>query len=250
MSCGCLKPKCNSVSPVEFSVCGNDGRDVEFVPLTEFLPQVRVVAKGVPDDVALELIGMVLIDFARNTKISRRTAIIDVQAGVRDYYIEAGDNEQVHLLHGLDYGHCAQRRGDAIDLLRGYSFGLNGCSCQGCNVPIQRCENHIYSFEPPNKIILKKTPMMDKEAGLRMDYIAIPTQGACEVDKLIFDRYQSVIVAGALANLLLFRKYDFSDPQLAAIYERKYKTGENQCKIDVVSQFKQGFQSAQNTWRI
>lgn len=250
MSCGCLKPKCSSPAPVEFSVCVNDGRDVEFVPLTEFLPQVRVVAQGVPDDVALEWIGAALIEFARNTKILRRIAVISVQAGVRDYYIEAGDNEQVHLVHGLDYGHYHSHLSESLDNLRSYMFGQNGCGCQGCNVPIQRCDNHIYNFEPPNKIVLKKTPMVDKEAVLRMDYVAIPTQSTCEVDKLIFDRYQSTIVAGALANLLLFRKYDFADTQLASVFERKYKIGENQAKIDVVSQFKQVFQSMQNTWRV
>ena len=248
MSCGCLKPKCNSPAPVEYSVCSNDGRDVEFVPLTDFLPQVRVVAQGVPDDVALEWIGATLIEFARNTKILRRIAVISVQAGVRDYYIESGDSEQVHLVHGLDYGNC--HRGESFDNLRSYMFGRNGCGCQGCNIPIQRCDNHIYKFEPPNKIVLKKTPVVDKEAGFRIDYIAIPTQSACEVDKLIFDRYQSTIVSGALANLLLFRKYEFADTQLASVFERKYKIGENQAKIDVVSEFKQGFQSTQNTWRV
>ena len=57
MPCGCLKPKCGSQSAVNF-VCENDGRDVEFISLAEFLPRVTLIAKGVPDDVALEYLPL------------------------------------------------------------------------------------------------------------------------------------------------------------------------------------------------
>ncbi|WP_278650999.1 hypothetical protein, partial [Rodentibacter pneumotropicus] len=71
MSCGCIKPKCNSTNPVIFT-CDNDGRDVEFIGLDAFLPRVTLVAKGVPDDVALEYLRQSAQTLARDSRLLKR----------------------------------------------------------------------------------------------------------------------------------------------------------------------------------
>lgn len=75
----------------------------------------------------------------------------------------------------------------------------------------------------------------------------MPTQNACEVDKLLFDRYHDVVVNGALANLLLLRQYGFADPQMAAFYAQQFHKGIAQAKIDVMKQFNTTPQSL-NHW--
>lgn len=217
MSCGCLKPRCGKQTAVEF-VCENDGRDVEFISLTEFLPRVTLVAQGVPDDVALEYLRQAAQTLARDSLLLKRELRLDVQAEVRDYYLEPGDFEQVHYVDDVSLGKPK-----------------TGCCFNYQPKSFFRCRE--FAFEPNDKIVLSQTPKADAENRLYVRYFAMPTQNACEVDKLLYDRYQDVVVNGALAQLLLMRKYEFSDPQLAMIYEQKFKQGIAQAKIDVGQQF-------------
>ena len=99
-----------------------------------------------------------------------------------------------------------------------------------------------FYFEPPDKVVLTRTPTTD-DKKVKVEYYAMPSQSACKVDKLLFDRYQDVVVNGALSHLLYMRKYDFADPQLASLYERRFKQGIAQVKIDVARDFETGTQS-------
>ncbi|MBF0785776.1 hypothetical protein E4T80_09925 [Muribacter muris] len=227
MSCNCIKPKCGTQQAAVFSCADNDGRDVEFIGLDEFLPRVTLVAKGVPDDVALEYLRQAAMTLARESRLLKRELHLDVQAGVRDYYLHAGDNEQVHLIHSVQYGKGADRC---------------GCASSSCFVALKACRSNVFSFEPPDKVILTKAPKADGEDRLFVQYVAMPTQNACEVDKLLFDRYHEVVVNGALANLLLMRQYEFADPQMAMFYETRFKQGIAQAKIDTMRQFETGTQ--------
>lgn len=221
MSCGCLKPKCGTVQAVNFT-CDNDGRDVEFIPLTEFLPRVTLVAKGVPDDVALEYIRQAAQTLARDSRLLKRDLRLDVQAGVRDYYLDNGDFEQVHYVDDVQ----VSKRKDCNRPYRHKAMSFYACD--------------DFTFEPNDKIILHKTPKADAENQLYVRYFAIPTQNACEVDKLLYDRYHDVIVNGALAELLLMRQYAFADPQMAMIYDTRFKQGIAKSKIDTMQHFETG----------
>lgn len=164
---------------------------------------------------------------ARDSWLLKRTAYIDVQAGVKDYYIESGDNEQVYLIHGINLG-------------KGRCW--TGCSTN-CFVPLKGCRNEAFTFEPSDKIILSRIPKEDKENQLKVDYLAMPTQNACQVDKLLYDRYHDVVVNGALSNLLFMRQYEFADPQMAMVYEKRLKQGIAQAKIDTMRAFETGVQT-------
>lgn len=233
MSCGCLKPRCGT-QPVQQFWCENNGRDVEFISLTEFLPRVTLIAKGVPDDVALEYIRQACQRLARDSWLLKRELTLDVQAGVRDYYLESGDFEQVHYIHAVEFG---KRK--------------RWCGCRAnCFVPMKRCRDENFEFEPPDKVLLTKTPKVDAENQLKVEYFAIPTQNACEVDKLLYDRYHDVVVNGALADLLLMRQYDFADPQMAQVYDQRFKQGITKAKIDVMREFETGTQFLMQRGRI
>lgn len=226
MSCGCLKPKCGSQQAVNF-VCENDGRDVEFVSLAEFLPRVTLIAKGVPDDVALEYLRQAAQTLARDSLLLKRELRLDVQALVRDYYLENGDNEQVHYVCDVQLG----KRKICHTLHRRLAFF--------------KCNDFI--FEPPDKIILQKAPKADAENQLFVRYFAMPTQNTCAVDKLLFDRYHDVVVNGALSQLLLMRQYPFADPQMAVLYDQRFKQGIAQAKIDAMRKF-ENVQHSLNQW--
>lgn len=227
MSCGCLKPRC-STQPVQQFWCENEGRDVEFIPLTEFLPRITLVAKGVPEDVALEYIRQACQTLARDSLLLKRELRLDVQAQVRDYYLENGDFEQVHYIDEIHLGKTSK-------------------TCCQIRPELKQFKCRDFVFEPNDKIILTETPKLDAENRLFIRYFAIPTQTACEVDKLLFDRYHDVVVNGALSYLLLMRQYEFADPQMAIWYEQKFKQGIAQAKIDVMQRFETGLHSL-NQW--
>lgn len=231
MSCGCIKPKCGTVQAVNFT-CDNDGRDIEFIELSEFLPRVTLIAKGVPDDVALEYLRQSAQTLARESRLLKRELRLDIQAGVRDYYLDNGDHEQVHYVDDVQ-------------------FGKNKDSCRPYRhkaMSFYTCDD--FTFEPNDKIILHKIPKADAESQLYVRYFAIPTQNACEVDKLLYDRYQDVVVHGALADLLLMRKYEFADPQMAMLYDTKFKQGIAKAKIDTMQRFETGGYSFAHQGRV
>lgn len=201
VACGCLKITIGNCM-ANFDVCSHNGREVQWVDLAEFLPRVRLVARGVPDDVALEFINAAAVRFARTTGVLKRRAVVDIQAEVQDYFVQAGEHEQIYRMD-----------------------------------TVQQCGDVQWQFQPPDKIWLEKMPCADVPRGLLFEYTALPVQAACAVDKLLFDYYQDGIVAGALAELLLMRQYDFADPQMAVVYEQKYKLAVNAAMIDLAKGF-------------
>ena len=226
--CGCIKPI--NCKPIPFR-CENDGRDVELIPLEDFLPRVTLIAKGVPDEVAIEYLRQSAMTLAKDSRLLKRTAYSDVQAGVTDYYIENGEQEQVTLIHDV-----------AVGCPSGWQGMDTSFSNRGCFVALKECRNEHFIFQPPDKIVLRNVPKEDGEKSIKIDYFAVPTQNCCEVDKLLYDRYQDVVVNGALANLLFMRQYDFADPQMAMLYEKRFKQGITQAKIDVTRDFETGTQ--------
>lgn len=204
------------------SCCLNDnGREVEFVDLREFLPRVRLVARGVPEEIALEYLGQSALDFARKTHLLKRKLRFNTQVGVRDYYLKTGELEQIFLVLA------------------------DTCAVRPCAVSATSCPE--FAFEPPNKIMIHHQNKID-EYYFQVNYLAIPRQDACAVDKLLFDSHQEAIVSGALANLLLMRQYEFSDVSLAVVYEQKFNKAVHQAKNDVARGFNTSVKNF-NTWR-
>ena len=221
MGCGCgqsIRPTCKQQSiEVDFCCLRNDERDVEFVDISDMLPRVTLVAKGVPDSIAIEYLRQAAHTFARESRLLERTVRITLQQGVGDYYLEQG-SEQITLIKSVRLDDkCCQRR--------------------ECFNPLQLCDG--FKFFPPDKIVLNELPKVDGGV-LEVVYYAAPTQDTCEIDKLLFDRHHDAIVNGALSELLLMSKYDFSDFRLAAIYEQRFNRSIAQAKIDVARDFTSG----------
>lgn len=221
MGCGCgqsVRPTCKQQSTeVDFCCLGNNGRDVEFIDISEMLPRVTLVAEGVPDSVAIEYLRQSAYTVARESRLLERTVRIETQRGVDDYYLEPG-SEQITLLKSIKLvDKCTNNK--------------------QCFEPLNLCNG--FKFFPPDKIVLNEIPKEDGKV-LEVVYYAAPTQDTCEVDSLLYDRYHDLIVSGALADLLNMTKYDFSDNRLAYAYEQKFNRGITSVKIDVARDFVAG----------
>lgn len=221
MGCGCgqsIRPTCKQQSvQADFCCLRNDERDVEFMDISDMLPRVTLVAKGVPDSIAIEYLRQAAYTLARESRLLERTLKIELQGGVGDYYLEQG-SEQIMLVKSIKLDDKCCRR-------------------KQCFEPFHLCDG--FRFFPPDKIVLDEVPNVDGST-LEVVYYAAPTQDTCEIDKLLFDRHHDTIVAGALAELLLMSKYEFSDIRLASVYEQKFNRGIASAKIDVERDFKAG----------
>lgn len=212
------KPKCEPKKEQRIIICDNVGRDVEQISIEEFLPRISLVASGIPTDVALEYIRQACHNFARRTGVLERFNVIKTEKNVVDYYIENADGEQVALVNGFFKTHLSGLN-ILLKLDRRNQFDVES----------------IY-FQPPDKIQLFNRPVFGNES-IVVHFTSMPTMTACKVDRLLFDRYQDVIVNGALANILLMRKYEFADVQLASVYETKFRNEINRVKIEVLRNF-------------
>lgn len=221
MGCGCgqsIRPTCNKQSTVvDFCCLRNDERDVEFIDISELLPRVTLIAKGVPDSIAIEYLRQSAYTLAKDSRVSERTARLTLQKGVNDYYLEQG-SEQIMLMKSIKVNDSC-------------------CRNQQCFEPFNLCRG--FRFFPPDKIVLDETPKSDG-GTIEVVYYAAPTQDTCEIDKLLYDRYHETIIAGALSELLLMTKYEFADVRLAAYYKQEFSKGISTAKIDVARDFTSG----------
>lgn len=224
MGCGCgqsIRPTCKKQSTeVDFCCLRNDERDVEFIDISEMLPRVTLVAKGVPDSIAIEYLRQSAYTFAKESRLLERTIRINTQQGVDDYYLENGSEQIVTIKSVTVDDKCCKRR--------------------QCFEPLNVCDR--FKFFPPDKIVLNSTPK-DDNGSIVVVYYAAPTQDTCEIDKFLFDRHHDAIVHGALSQLLLMSKYDFSDYRLASLYQQWFDKSVASAKIDVARNFTSGVKS-------
>lgn len=211
MSCTCIKKPCQSnCTPKPQIWCDNTDRDIEFISLHELLPRVTISARGVPDDLAIEYLREASIQLAKASRFMQRKVMIDVQSCVLDYYIQS-PNEQVSEIISI---HTTRNNG------------------------AHEYFNHSMCFEPqhqylpPDKIVLARRPMQDRENGITALFYAMPTQDACEIDKAFYSRYHDGIVEGALAKISMITGFQFSDRNAAPTHERRFREAMSQAQID------------------
>ena len=162
--------------------CDNDGADVEFSDINDFVKFVTVNVKdkdglAIPDGMALTYLTMAAQKFIEETRISQRRLEFIAECGVKDYYIEDGEYEQIHEVTSLKYH--------------------DSCSCSdNCFTPLKVCETQLFKFYPNDKIVLKRPPKGGEK--FIVEYSARPVNDACMIDKVISTRYREAIVSGAI----------------------------------------------------
>lgn len=222
--------------------CDNLGRDVEMACLTDIIKHVlpAVTYKestermAAPENSIVQAITETVFDFTKKSRLLERRAVIKTQREVLDYYIEPLADEQINLIKSICVdGICIEFANGRCcdDRCAAYYQQFFGCSDIGY-MPMMG----TYAFEPPNKIVLTEPPVTD-DLKIIVKYYAMSTQTACNVDKLVFDRYLDAIVSGAQARLLTLPAWEWTAPSFGLNAERKYQMKLAEAALDVTRGF-------------
>ena len=228
--CGCAKVETTCKQEPAYKVCYDDtGRDVNMIGFDVFMPKMRLSAKGASDSIIVEYLRDSCTRFANATNILTRVISVDLQRGVRDYYLEHGDDEQIKHIGHFSLGRCNDMCSfNERLILDNYSSrcgSIGACSMDGVK------------FEPMNKFIMLKEPKADKESALRVRYVATVSPNACKIDEILYLRYSDAIIAGALAELQDVDGYDFSNNQSAKKNALKFSRGVERAAQDLLMRF-------------
>lgn len=211
------------------------------VPLDDFLPELRLIANGVPAEIAGGYIRHAAIEFAERSLTLKREVFVDLQCGVQEYLLEPPDEDVVRTV-AIDWICDTQGR---QHFLRPNEPCLLNCPClcpgAGELQPLQQTGPFAMQttwlpmwFRQPNSLIVQSRVQWDGQTGLRVKLSVAPKREACELDRLLFQRYFMGIVQGAAAYLLMQPKQDWSNPQLGAKYERDFKIAQARAATDAL----------------
>lgn len=215
------------------------------VPLEEFVPELRLIANGVPSDIAAAYIRNAAIEFCERSAVLKREVFVDLQCDVREYLLEPDDVDTTRTV-SIDW--ICDARGQRHYLRPNQPCQLE-CPCfcgPGCEAgPLQQTgpytrettwlplffkQPNTLSVQWPSRVLLR----FDGESALRVNLNVAPRRDACDLDRVLFERYLLKIVAGAAGYLLQQPKQDWSNPQLGLKYERDFKIGMAQGATDAL----------------
>ena len=202
----------------------------EMVPLDDFLPELRLIAAGVPSEIAASYIRTAAIEFAERSLVLKREVFVDLQCGVQEYLLEPSEDDTMRTI-AIDF--VCDSRGRR-HFVRPNEPCLLNCPCLctiGCDTgPLQQTGPMPFEtlwlplwFKQPNSLFVRAPVRSDGRADLRVTLSVAPKRDACELDRVLLERYLMGIVAGAAGYLLLQPKQDWYAPQLGAKYQRDFK---------------------------
>lgn len=229
----CCTPMVNSCTDfceVDWSISGV----AEFIGLDAFIPRVQAKLAlsmlsikydmvTLPNELIELAVRDACITFAKRTMIVTRSIKMDFQCNVADYYLELCGEEQIYQVRKVFPG-CNPSFGYAVN---GYGSGIP----IGCGFFME----HAYKFMPPYTLMVSPAPFQDQVNAVGVQVVSIPREDCCKVDKLFYDRCQSAIIAGALAELL-----SVGAPALAKKFEQQFEFAISE---EANTQFKQGMTS-------
>lgn len=204
--------------------CDNSGRDIELVEISTLAPYVRAETAYKEDASYLfadqatieQHLAWTLTDFTQKSGILRRKAKISIQSGLRDYYIEPPAGEKIYRVRSA----CVN--GACMD-----SHSSEPCCTSG------QCRSNRggFVFHPQDKIVLDEA--VCRECGfIEVQYESFVSSTACTVDKMIIDRYQRAIVAGAAGGIRKMAGLPWSLPAKGLDLEREFKLAIDRAKIE------------------
>lgn len=172
----------------------------DLIPLSDFLPEVAVMVDGAPSDMVESYIRQSAIDLAVRSQVLIRDVQIDVQAGVDEYPVRVGDQERVESLQYM-----------------GRKPGACDCPYRSpCGVPLM-CGGTA-QFKAPDRVFISPKPKQDRKQALWVRVAVAPTRDACEVDRMLYEKYHEAVVNGALARMLVIKGMPWYDAALSTFY--------------------------------
>lgn len=215
--------------------------------LDEFLPELRMIVNGVPSEIAGAYIRHAAIEFAERSLVLKREVAIDLQCGVQEYLLEPPDDDAVRTV-AIDF--VCDRRGHRHHVRPNQPCALDcACVCPGASEmdPLHQtgpwlgfAETMPVWFKQPNSLFVGRNVRADFSTDLRVTLSVAPKREACELDRLLFERYLMGIVAGAASHLLAQPKQDWYAPQLVTKFDREFKIAQTRAATDALLQESRG----------
>lgn len=237
------------------TTCCNDGRDIEMMSWGKWIPWVRAYTnyrdKGgnvltAPDDMIGIAVRQAAADFSRETRVLRRIAKMDIQKGVRDYYVKPLDGERISLVDVV----CVD--GERLEPIRkqhewsgypslynhdnGYYSHDNGYSC------FHR-KYGSFTWNIPDKLVLTNEPCIENKGAIFIEYHASVSEDACQVDSMLYERYREGIQRRAIETILSIPGYEWARPDFAIDSARRAEIETTRAKIDVMRGYASGHES-------
>lgn len=181
-----------------------------------FLPYIAPYVKGAPDVLMGHMARLAAIEFARDTGVITRDIIIDTQAGVSDYPLQADDDYTITGIKGV----CVSGR--PIKVVRDTACGVD--RWRG------------YRFVAPRDLYIYPAPMEDAQGCVVATVTLIPGQDSCYVDPILYHEFAELIGDGAVSRLLMTRSASWYDPQTSQLFLAKFLAAIRKAKLSQIKQ--------------
>jgi hypothetical protein len=212
------------------------------VALDEFLPELQLLVSGVPSEIAAAYVRTAAIEFAERSLVLKRDVHVDLQCGVQEYLLEPPDEDTSRTI-AIDFV-CDDRGRRHVVRPNEPCNLICPCFCgPGCNesgYPLHDVGPYPLNaslpvwFKQPNSLFVLEPVRADFETPLRVTMSIAPDRDACDVDRLLYQRYLMPIVMGAASYLMLMPKQDWYAPQLAQKMEKDFKIAQARAAIDAM----------------
>jgi hypothetical protein len=177
--------------------------DASFIPLEEFLPDIKVVAPSVPDEMAANAARLAAIELTGAIPFVRRNIILDAQQGVVDYFLDLPDDYRISRVHTVTLD------GRPVPASTRSAFG-------GQWFHYDRAEQ---------RIVLRQPPAKDGPGCIVVEVTVTPGQRSCQLPSELYHDALDVIASGALARLLLTPGASWTNLTTAGVYRKMYIEG-------------------------
>lgn len=167
---------------------------IQYVCYQEWLPNVRILAPHVPDNILLDYIRLACIEFARQSRLLRRDLWL-VGAGA-DFNLTCA--QVIASEPDCDLGVVLSPFSEHERIER-----INHLASHHCCL-----HQHSWQFYPPSRLRFKALPKShliagSDELGIHLSVQVVPSETSAEVDKLIYEQYFKTITDYAVAQALL-----------------------------------------------
>lgn len=212
----------------------------EKVRLEVFLPEIRMLAPGCPDEIIASYVRQAAIELADKTLCLKREATLALQGGVREYLLEPDDCVRVVSIDWV----CDAR--GTRHFPKPHQPCVVPCAAGACWPTCQGAEFNPFegyqwvTFKQPNSFILSFEPKVDMGVGMLVRMSVAPKRDACDIDELLYEKYAQDIHAGAAAFLLMMQNQPWYQPQMASILQKRWLTAQSKIAGDALVQESRG----------
>lgn len=200
------------------------------------MPYILPYALGVPDTLISHHARLATIELCKFSGILHDKNVIDLQKGVRDYFLTTICDYQIVRVYLVSMLGRWNVTPTIRPPLRSTSAPFSG----GYNGTVWSCGPYGFYMENVDVINLTNDVQQDYPKGLTVEFIVMPKQDGCTLDNYLYENYAEGIAAGALSKLLLMKNTSWFDPQLSMTFARTFQKAKTSARAAVDRNFTMG----------